>query len=64
MRTPAPCPICKAPYGFHDDEPHDTRLPGWCRIPTAKQRRAARNAEKAAAYAAWLATQEPAEVNS
>jgi hypothetical protein len=23
MTLPTPCPICAAPYGFHDDEPHE-----------------------------------------
>lgn len=28
-----PCPLCHAPYGFHEDSPHDALQPGAYRKP-------------------------------
>jgi len=60
-RTCAPCPTCRAPYGFHDDGPHAeaaARIPAELRLPPNSIAREERGRAKHEAYLAWLASQE------
>lgn len=53
-----PCPVCAAPYGFHDDGPHAeavSRIPPHLMLPTGTSRREGERKERAAAYEAWKA---------
>lgn len=49
----APCPICGALYGFHDEEPHNeanARIPAELKRPSNTAVRADRREERRAAY--------------
>lgn len=44
----APCPVCGAPYGFHDDRPHAAavqRIPAHLMLPTSSAIKAARQVD-------------------
>jgi hypothetical protein len=57
-----PCPICQAPYGFHDEAPHDARsIPADKLLPLTSEQRAAVRADRWARYLDWLRAQ-PADV--
>jgi hypothetical protein len=55
--TIQPCPICGAPYGFHDDQPHaeaQSRVASHLLIPTATEQREERQATRREAFAEYL----------
>ena len=55
-----PCPICNAPAGFHDDEPHEQAralITAELLLPTGTAVRAAVRAERRARYEQWRADQ-------
>lgn len=58
--TCKPCPVCGAPYGFHDEEPHAeaaARIPRELILPTSTSEKEAARQAKHENYLRWLAQQ-------
>lgn len=56
--TPTPCPVCAAPYGFHDDGPHAevaARIPAHLLKPPNSVNREVERQRRVAEYEAWKA---------
>lgn len=55
-----PCPVCSAPYGFHDDAPHEEavrRIPAHLLLPTHAVEKAARAEVREQARQEWMRRQ-------